>query len=95
MWPVTMVRDRGQDVGCLLPLIPPEFFMDIPARDSLAQGSSASWDAAASVKDRNDLGYDSPDFHDDALRLHLLSKLARAIELLHQHGMVFGDLNPK
>jgi len=97
VWPVTMVRDRGQDVGCLLPLIPPEFFMDIPAKGGLigTREQRIVGYLAASVKDRNDLGYDSPDFHDDALRLHLLSKLARAIELLHQHGMVFGDLNPR
>lgn len=96
VWPVAMVTERGREVGCLLPLIPPEFFMDIPAKGNFAakQEQRVIGYLAAPTKARNEVGYDNADFHDDALRLHVLSKLARAIELLHRHGMVFGDLNP-
>ncbi|WP_454697836.1 hypothetical protein [Arthrobacter humicola] len=97
VWPVAMVTERGREVGCLLPLIPPEYFMDIPAKGNFPekQEQRVMGYLAAPVKARNEVGYDSSDFHDDALRLHLLSKLAGAIELLHRHGLVFGDLNPK
>lgn len=96
-WPVTMVTERGGEVGCLLPLIPDEFFMDIPASGNVPAKREQRVMAylAAPTKARNEIGYDNPDFHDDALRLHLLSRLAWAIELLHRHGLVFGDLNPR
>lgn len=96
VWPVAMVTDRGAEVGCLLPLIPPGYFMDIPAKGNFPakQEQRAIGYLAAPVKARNEVGYDNSDFHDDALRLHLLSKLAGAIELLHRHGLVYGDLNP-
>lgn len=95
-WPVTMVMEHGQEVGCLLPLIPPAFFMNIPAKGNFPakQEQRVIGYLAAPTKARNSVGYDSAEFHDDALRLHVLSKLAGAIELLHRHGMVFGDLNP-
>lgn len=96
VWPVAMVTDRGGEVGCLLPLIPPGYFMDIPAKGNFPakQEQRVMGYLAAPVKARREVGYDSSDFHDDALRLHLLSKLAGTIELLHRHGLVFGDLNP-
>lgn len=95
-WPVAMVTDHGKEIGCLLPLIPSEYFMDIPAKGGFPakQEQRVIGYLAAPVKARNQVGYDNLDFHDDALRLHLLSKLAGAIELLHRHGLVFGDLNP-
>ena len=96
VWPVAMVTDHDKEVGCLLPLIPGEYSMNIPAKGNFPakQEQRVIGYLAAPARARNGVGYDSPDFHDDAVRLHILAKLAGAIELLHRHGLVFGDLNP-
>lgn len=97
VWPVAMVIDRGREVGCLLPLIPPEFFLDIQPTNNIPGAREArGYGHLSRAEDkRKKLGYDHADYNDHALRLHVLAKLAAAIELLHRHGMVFGDLNPK
>ncbi|MFS0792781.1 hypothetical protein [Microbacterium sp. 1P10AE] len=96
VWPVAMVVDQGREVGCLLPLIPPEFFMDIHPTNNIpgARKPRGYEYLSAPEQSRKNLGYDHPDYDDDALRLHVLAKLAGAVELLHGHGVVFGDLNP-
>lgn len=96
VWPVAMVTEQTREVGCLLPLIPPAFFMDIPAQGSFPakREPRAMGYLAAPAKARRYVGYDSGDFRDYALRLLVLAKLAGAIEMLHRHEMVFGDLGP-
>lgn len=96
VWPVAMVTDRGREVGCLLPLIPQEFFIDIqPTNNIPGDRKVRGYEyLTAPAQSRQNLGYDDPDYEDELLRLLLLAKLAGAIELLHSHDLVFGDLNP-
>lgn len=97
VWPVAMVQEQGREMGCLLPSIPPAFYMDIAANGSFPE-KRVPRDLgylSASTKRRQNVGYDSGDFRDYALRLLVLAKLAGAIELLHRHEMVFGDLGPR
>ncbi|GAA1286929.1 TIR domain-containing protein [Saccharothrix xinjiangensis] len=93
-WPIDMVDDGGLPCGSVMPLLPPDFFV----RTNPASGPrkdiplDLSWLSAKDSQARA-AGVDPTAFRDQRIRVVLLAELARALWRLHEHGIVYGDLN--
>lgn len=92
-WPVRVVDDGGAVCGVLMPLIPDDYFRQralpsgIAAR-SLQEIQHLLVDPALATR----LGMPAPTFWE---RVILCRDFAGALNLLHRHQIVVGDLNPK
>jgi hypothetical protein len=91
VWPLAMVQHAGDDVGTLLRLIPRDFFVDTKTTPTVFELQFLS----ASDDFRRARGMDLRAADDDLVRLALMARLAYAIEVVHRHHLVFGDLNLK
>lgn len=91
VWPLAMVQDGGREVGILLKRIPDEFFINTNTKPAVFELQFL----CASDKYLQARGIDRSTADDDLVRLALMARLAYAIEILHRHGLVYGDLNLK
>ena len=90
-WPICTVQDGGQDVGLLMPEIPPEFYIqtkDGPQPCDLGMFVGTDGWATANGIDRSAFS----EFFD---RSQILINLVYAVARLHKLGIVFGDLSFK
>jgi DNA-binding helix-hairpin-helix protein with protein kinase domain len=92
-WPVRVVEDRGAVCGVLMPLIPDDYFRQrlLPSGESdrsLQEIQHLLIDPARAAR----LGMPAPTQWE---RIILCRDFAGAIHLLHLHGLVIGDVNPK
>jgi serine/threonine protein kinase len=95
-WPLAMVRKEGKDVGILLDLIDDEFWVD--AKPPGGPPDRVLFELQfLCVSDGyfQRLGIDASPIKNDAMRLALAARLAYAIEVIHRHSLVFGDLHLK
>lgn len=95
VWPRALVSDAVDGIsGLLMPLIPPEFFgrqVDPESGEIVLKLRNIVW-LTSSEKQRTAAFVDLPNI-DKTERLILLAQLACAIELLHKHEWVYGDLH--
>lgn len=91
-WPVEMVEDGGQPIGCLLPLLGDDFFFT--AKQGKRMVLDLSRLSATETQAKN-LGQDRSSFSDPLVRLAILTQLAFALAFLHRHDIVYGDLSLK
>ncbi len=97
-WPFALVEDGGADVGVLMPLLGPDFFIATkPPGKPAGRRVFELQLLSASDKLIQGLGIDRSEADDDLVRLALMARLAYAFELIHRHpdGLVYGDLNLK
>lgn len=96
-WPIEMVTDRGQPVGCLIPRIPQRFFIDQREPDGSTKRVPRSFEKMTGTPQQwATLGMDveartwTPE-----LRLALGAHIVFSIKFLHKRGLVYGDLSLK
>lgn len=97
VWPRALVIDgAGKICGCLMPLIPSEFFAQMTDPDTGHRASrpcEMQW-LAASGSQRQTAGIVLPEISRRD-RLALLAQMAYAIGWLHKRGWVYGGMNFK
>ncbi|TYB38309.1 hypothetical protein FXF50_11745 [Micromonospora sp. AP08] len=92
VWPLAMVAEKRQDTGVVIPLIADEFFLAAtpPDRPLFEIGF-----LCVSPNYFTKRGIDPAVTGTDVMRLALAMRLAYAIEVVHRHPVVFGDLHLK
>lgn len=96
VWPLAMVRDGGHDDGILIDLIAPEFFVATkPANGPAGQALFELQFLCTTGEYLDKMGIDRTVTGDDVMRLAMAARLAYAIEIVHRHPVVFGDLHTK
>ncbi|GIF23114.1 hypothetical protein BJ973_000528 [Actinoplanes tereljensis] len=96
VWPLAVVRDGGNDDGILLDLIAPEFFVATKPSNGLAGKALFELQflcTSAGYLDK--MGISQSVTGDFVMRLAMAARLAYAIEIVHRHPVVFGDLHAK
>lgn len=97
-WPLDMVTDGGREVGCLMPLIPPDFFANVVV-DGKADTIPRNIEfLSATEKFVRRAGFDQnqiDEFSDLVSIAAVLAKVVYAIAVLHKHGIVYGDVSLK
>ena len=95
-WPLEMVEAEGTPCGCLMPLIPPEFFLTTRPSAGIPKELvfQLSWLSAKDSQAQR-VGVDRSGLRDPLVRIALLAQLVYAIGRLHKHGVVYGDVSLK
>ena len=93
-WPTAIVEERGATVGVLMPLLPSEFFVTTH-REGELPGQVIFEFAFLCTTDTylKTMGIDRSGADDPLSRLALAAQLCYAVELLHRHDIVYGDLS--
>lgn len=96
-WPLEMVTHENREVGCLMPLIPKDFFAKVnpPGEKPKLRTRNVKF---LSAPEQENLGRgfsrrEMDAFSDRLAIFAVIAKLAFAIGLLHKHGRVYGDLS--
>ncbi|MEU8007715.1 hypothetical protein AB0B66_41705 [Catellatospora sp. NPDC049111] len=92
VWPLAMVLEKGKDVGVVIELIADEFF--VAARPPDRQLFELGF-LCVSANYFTRMGIDPAVTGDEVMRLAVAMRLAFAIEVVHRHRLVFGDLHLK
>jgi hypothetical protein len=95
-WPTAVVEDDdGEAVGCLMPLAAHPFYY-LPADDKAAGKATqnAKWLVVAPKRARR-AGAAAVGERDVVARSTVLARVCLLLELLHRHGVVFGDLSER
>jgi hypothetical protein len=96
VWPLAMVQDGNNDDGILIDLITPEFFVDTKPASGPAGKALFELQFLCTTDGYLDkMGIDRSVTGDAVMRLALAARLAYAIEIVHRHPVVFGDLHAK
>ena len=98
--PLALVEEGGVVRGCLMPLIRPEFFVELhsPATGKkVSRTRELSWlPARPSALQRAGFSQEEVDELSDLLvRMRILVWLVYSVALLHSHGAVYGDISLK
>lgn len=98
-WPLEMVTDAGQDVGCLMPLIPSQFFAHVQPQGGPAEDIPRGIEFLSATEDLcRKAGFSQAEIDEFSERVTIaavLAKLIYAIGFLHKHGIVYGDISLK
>ena len=98
-WPLEMVTDAGHDVGCLMPLIPPQFFAHVQPQGGRAEDIPRNIEFLSGTENLCRIaGFSQSEIDEFSERVTIsavLAKLVYVIGLLHKHGMVYGDISLK
>ena len=93
-WPLRVVRDRGQDCGVVLRLIPDAFF-----QERRLPGSGRTVRTLREIQnlfvDRRLAGFVGMPFPETAERLAICRDFAAALHFMHRHELVVGDVNAR
>lgn len=96
-WPIEMVTDKNQLVGCLIPRIPDRFFINQRQPDGTHKPVPRTFEKLIGTPHQlATLGMDleaatwTPE-----LRLALAAHLTFSIRFLHKYGIVYGDISLK
>ncbi|MCS5720018.1 hypothetical protein N1027_17950 [Herbiconiux sp. CPCC 205763] len=95
-WPLALVADDGGAfVGCLVPLAAHPFYY-VPSDDKRADKApqDAKWLVSAPKRARR-AGAVAPGERDLVPRSTVLARVSLLLELLHRHGIVYGDLSER
>ncbi|WP_382306589.1 hypothetical protein [Herbiconiux sp. UC225_62] len=95
-WPTAVVEDDdGEAVGCLMPLAAHPFYY-LPSEEKSAGKlpQNAKWLVVAPKRARR-AGAAAVAERDLVARCTVLARVALLVEILHRHGVVFGDLSEK
>jgi hypothetical protein len=95
-WPLAVVEgDDGEVVGCLMPLAAHPFYY-VPAEESGPGKATqqAKWLVVAPKRARR-AGAAAVGERDLVARGTVLARVCLLLELLHRHGLVFGDLSER
>ncbi|GAA3346125.1 hypothetical protein GCM10020358_55900 [Amorphoplanes nipponensis] len=96
VWPLAMVQDGHKDDGILIDLIAPEFFVDTKPASGPAGKALFELQFLCTTDGYLDkMGIDRSVTGDAVMRVALAARLAYAIEIVHRHPVVFGDLHAK
>lgn len=95
-WPLAVVEgDDGDIVGCLLPLAAhPFYYLPLEERVPGKIPQQAKWLVVAPKRARR-AGARAVGERDLVARCTVLARVSLLLELLHRHGMVFGDLSDR
>lgn len=98
-WPLEMVMDKGQPVGCLMPLIPSDFFAQVnpPGGQPKSIPRGLEYLSATEIgNQRSGFSRSEMDAFSDRLTIvAVIAKLVYTIAFLHKHGIVYGDISLK
>ncbi len=95
-WPLAAVTDDdGATVGCLVPLAAHPFYY-VPAgeRETSKAPQSAKWLVVAPKRARR-VGAEAVAERDLVARCTVLARMCLLLDLLHRHGIVYGDLSDR
>ena len=100
VWPLALVEEGGVVRGCLMPLIRPEFFVELhsPATGKkVSRTRELSWlPARPSALQRAGFSQEEVDELSDLLvRMRILVWLVYSVALMHKYGVVYGDMSLK
>ena len=98
VWPLALVEDGGVVRGCLMPMIHPEFSIELcpPATGrTVSRNRDLAWLCMGSrTAIRAGFSQDQVDeFSGLLVRMRILVWLVHSVALLHSHGAVYGDIN--
>ena len=98
VWPLALVEEGGVVRGCLMPLIHPEFSIELhpPATGrTVSRNRDLAWLCMRSrTTIRAGFSQDQVDeFSGLLVRMRILVWLVYSVALLHSHGAVYGDIN--
>jgi hypothetical protein len=92
-WPLRAVMDGNEAVGCVMPLIPDNFFHTFTLPNATTKRTPLELQHLLVAGDRNaKVGL----MHANAnQRLSICFETSRALNVLHSTGLVYGDINPR
>lgn len=91
VWPVAMVVDGAEPVGCVMPRLPAACYVNTPSKPVEL---NLSWLCAKSSATQR-AGLDTSGFDEPEVRLAILTQLVYAVGRLHRHGRIYGDVSLK